>query len=109
MKMASPMFGVGLKTISDLEMPSRVAEQEDSNEDTRVVLQLKILRRNDAGADHGLTLEYDSGKSDAVTIIDNLQKGAGKLSLTANDMRLISYAVGECKTIARIARDMDDD
>ena len=96
-----------LDAIEDLLMrgsPYRVTHDPGSNEEVRVMLQLKILRRNDAGKDRTLTLEYDSGKADGVTIIDELQKGAGKLNLTRHELGLISYAVNECEIIVARAQ-----
>lgn len=99
-------MAVRLDRISDLmlDTPYRVTHDPGSNEEVRVMLQLKILRRNDAGKDHTLTLEYDSGKADGVTIIDELQKGAGKLNLTRHELGLISYAVNECEIIVARAQ-----
>lgn len=109
-----------LDRISDLLMPhtktegmpwdldpmpvDRVTHNTASEEDTRVLLSLKILRRNDAGKDHAMTVEYDSGKTDCITICDELQKGAGKLNLSRKDIQMLHYVVRECHTIASMAR-----
>lgn len=82
----------------------RVTEHQNSDEEARVLLQLKILRRNDAGKDHAVTVEFDSGKTDCVTICDELQKGAGKLSLTRKEIQMLHYVVRECHTIAAMAQ-----
>lgn len=87
----------------------RVTHNPDSEEDTRVILQLKILRRNDAGKDQAMTVEFDSGKTDSVTICDELQKGAGKLNLSFKQVQLLHYVVRECHTIASIAKGENND
>lgn len=119
-------MSVRLERISDLLMPQhiksegmpwdldpipedRVTHNPDSEEDTRVLLQLKILRRNDAGKDHAMTVEYDSGKADCVTICDQLQKGAGKLNLSFKQVQMLHYVVRECRTIASMAQGGHDD
>lgn len=119
-------MSVRLERISDLLMPQhiksegmpwdldpipedRVTHNPDSEEDTRVLLQLKILRRNDAGKDHAMTVEYDSGKTDCVTICDELQKGAGKLNLSFKQVQMLHYVVRECRTIASMAKGGHDD
>lgn len=120
-KLRREKMSVRLERISDLLMPQhiksegmpwdldpiaedRVTHNPDSEEDTRVLLQLKILRRNDAGKDHAVTVEFDSGKTDCVTICDELQKGAGKLSLTRKEIQMLHYVVRECHTIAAMAQ-----
>ena len=125
-KLRREKMSVRLDRISDLLMPQhiksegmpwdldpipedRVTHNPDSEEDTRVLLQLQILRRNDAGKDHAVTVEYDSGKEDCVTICDNLQKGAGKLSLTRKEIKMINYMVRECHVIASMAQGRHDD
>ena len=82
----------------------RVTRNPDSEEETRVLLQLKILRRNDAGKDHSMIVDFDSGKADCITICDELQKGAGKLSLTIKEINMLHYVVRECHAIASMAQ-----